>query len=315
MALLFPNPGIIASMQRVPSAPPALVVPTARYWRLVILARPYEITTADIAEIEFATTIGGSNIALSKTYAASEGTASAAFDGNAATQWAPNKSNLPGKWISVDFGSAIQPAEVRVRAFSTIGGRTPTVYCLQASDDNSTWQSVCILEYGVFGNGELKALPVVAQDMTAAESNARAWRIFITNIVTPANNETRVNEITFHPTFGGSALGAQADFAWSAKSHSGAGTSGRAGPAFDANTSSVSIQNEGSLLPVHWGFARATPVGVMEECQINPAGAAGEKITEMDVQWSPDGVNWTTKKSFTGIGSWTNGTFKSFDLR
>lgn len=290
-------------------------VPTARYWRHVILARPYEITTADIAEIEFYETVGGANIATGKSYSASEGTASAAFDGSTVTQWVPNKSNLPGKWITVDFGTPVLPAQVGLRAFSTIGARTGTVYCLQASDDNSNWTSVCILEYGVFGNEELKKLPVVRQDMTNVESNARAWRVYITGIVTPANNETSVNEITFHPTFGGSALGAQADFAWAAKSHEGAGAWGRAGPAFDANTGTVSIQNEGSLLPVHWGFARAAPVGVMEECQINPAGAAGEKITEMSVQWSVDGVNWNTKKSFSGVGSWTNGTFKSFDLR
>lgn len=296
---------------------PPLVLQPARYWEWIVLARPYSNTTADIAEIGLTLTPGGSNICLGGTATSAIDTPAQAIDNNSLSFWVPAHTDIPGASIRVDLGSPELPVEATIQPHSTLPQRTPTVYLLRQSDDGVTYRPVQVLEYaGPFtasgGVGITQAVALAQHDFSDVEANARGWRISAE--VLEGGDRLNVAEVAFCPTFGGSAIAIQENRAFCSSNSTLVGADGNPQRAFDGSTASFT---QGRFaLPNHFGFVSPSPVGVMEEVQVAPAGGLStEKMSEMSVGWTVDGVTWHTKKSFTGISGWSNGVHKSFDLR
>lgn len=120
-----------------------------RYWRL----RPVESTGLNyvyIAEIQFATSVGGANVAtggvvsasseFSVTYAPSK-----AFDANTTTYWSPANGGFAayngtyyttGEYIQYVFASAVDLVEMKITAMSSL---YPLSLALFWSDDGVKW--------------------------------------------------------------------------------------------------------------------------------------------------------------------------------
>ncbi len=287
----------------------------ARYWRWRPLASPSAIGASDTltATLLLALSVGGADIASGQSATASSGTASVLFDVNAASLWGANTLDLPTQWVEVDLGTSQLPAEVGIQAHTSLPELTPNVWLLQSGDTSPAINPVMIIEVPPFTvpGGEWQKVPVVQQDMTDVEANARGWRVTVNAVA--SGSQARAQEIEFAPTFGGATIGAQGDYAFVQLQNLGVGGSGRPKQAFDKDAGTYTQTS--NLMPNYFGFIRATPVGVMEEMLFTPQVATGYWPTDITVDWTVDGINWHTKKAFPSVTGLVAGVPASFDLR
>jgi hypothetical protein len=64
-----------------------------------------------------------------------------AIDGNMGTRWETGTSQVPGMWLQIDFGAAIQLQKV---IFDSTGSNSdfPAAYHVQISPDGSSWETI-----------------------------------------------------------------------------------------------------------------------------------------------------------------------------
>ncbi len=302
-------PGIVNS-HRFGGGGPSL---TARYWQFLPLAWPDTTGPIQVGEIGLAASSGGTNLCAGGTASASHGTAANAFDGTAATGWQANPDNAqtPGAlWLKYDCGGLVTASHFFVHAGSNgdEGKRAAPVWLVRNSEDGIAYSPIMVVEFsgGVFSNGERRDVALAVADFEDVEANARGWEYVVSS---PSSGEGWHRECEFGAIYGGSSIGAQGNYAYTTNPYIYAADNGLPRRMFDGNTGSLFV----NLFNSRVGFVRAAPVGAMEEMRFNPEG--GAQPGALAVRWTVDGITWNTKKSFSGITGWSNGTFKSFDLR
>ena len=290
----------------------------AAYWKFIPLAWPDSTGTLIVGDIGLAATSGGANLLTGGTATAGVGTAANAFDGNLGNRWTPTAVNAAAgtAWVKYACAAPILPVEF----FATAGGNSgdkggmPTVWLIQNSADDVAYNSVMIAEFAAYASDGQKQTAALAQaDFEDIEANARGWEYNMTGHPQGASGGGWLREIEFRPTYGGSASTGHADYCYVTRPYAGSGDDGKPRRLFDGNTSSLNVSVGTPYTPCRFGFIRAEPIGVMEELRINPE--SGDQATALTARWTVDGINWHDKKAFSSITGWSNGTFKSFDLR
>lgn len=264
------------------------------YWRL-FATNTNSGTVVNVGELAFKDA-GGSTIA------ATGGTASAssndgnlpasAFDGNLASIW--RATSGANEWLSYHFTAPVAVAKV-VPYTPTSGtdfiNRAPLDCKLQYSSDGVTWSdSFSFSNYlPVSGYGE--TYPFVAPP----SGYHRAWRLFCVN--NNGDAVIRIEELEFRATAGGADQ--TSTVATDGRSTSSSGTSTAA---FDGTTTpwtSVGNVNEW----VAFIFAAAVKV---EEIAVKSGSVsfATRSPKDMLLQYSDDGITWTTQKTFASQTGW-----------
>lgn len=120
------------------SAPPA-----ARYWRIYATEVQNSVYMG-AHEIEFKSSIGGSDATGSGTAISSNGSPASAFDDNMSTRPLIELDANGEAWIGYDFGSGndIQILEVTIKCGDSVEDIIPKNYRVEYSDDASSWTSV-----------------------------------------------------------------------------------------------------------------------------------------------------------------------------
>ena len=261
-----------------------------RYWRLFIFENAGQSYT-DIAEISMASSTGGANLCTGGTAASSSSYNSSflpgnAFDGNPSTSWATSDGSASNSWISYDFGSAVDIAEVKITARNDANDTSwPTYMALQSSDDNSNWTNVCYFVASL-SEGSTQTFEVYTGSVLDAH---RYWRVFI---LTNAGQSgyTDIAEIEMRTTSGGANLCTGG----SAASSSSYNSSYLPANAFDGNPSTSWASVNGSPLNqwVSYDFGSAKSVGYLTLAARNDTSDNSWPAL-VELQFSDDGASWS----------------------
>lgn len=279
-------------------------------WRLIPHG-PQHRDSVFIADIEMAATVGGANLCTGGTASSTgmTGTAANAFDGSQATycNTAANSSDLAT--YRYTFSAPVSIGEVRLLMTnsSTFHEQGPLGFSLQASGDGgSTWQTMALITgLAAWTLAESRAFTIGAVPLVTGlgRSNARGWRVNTTAI--PGSGQLEIAEIIFAATAGGSAI-AGAGYGASACHN---GFVRPASQAFDANTSTIWSPNNTTIGRVARFFSAAQDIA---EVRIAAGSTANRAPGDFTVQFTEDGVNWTTALTQTGVTGWSSGSYKTF---
>ncbi len=292
----------------------APVVPVvALDWRLVPHG-PQHRDSVFIADIEMAATAGGPNLCTGGTASSTgmTGTAANAFDGSQATycNTAANSSDLAT--YRYTFAAPVSIGEVRLfmTNSSTFHEQGPLGFSLQASaDGGATWVTVALVTgLAAWSLAESRAFAItpVAMPVGLGRSNARGWRVN-TTAVAGGSGQVEIAEIIFAATVGGSAI-AGAGYGASACHN---GFVRPASQAFDANTSTIWSPNNTTVGRIARFFSAAQDIA---EVRIAAGSTANRAPGDFTVQFTEDGVNWTTALTQTGVTGWSSGSYKTFTV-
>lgn len=272
--------------------------PTSTQWRLNITARYTSANWTSIKDMEFRSTIGGSNIATGGTASASHNNsganpASNAFDGNAATQWQTGTATLPN-WIQYTFATAVTVEQVSITQFAL--GDNPITFDVQYWD-GSFW----VTYWSVFGTGWNSGTTRVFTNGTKV-----LWRLNVVQTVN-TSNFIAVREIEFHSTHGGADLTSAAP-----SDGAGAHASLNVGAAYQAFDNGTNNWDPGAGTKPSWvGWMFAATQNITEIAITGPA-STGDAPSSITVDyWS--GSAWVNVYTNTTVGSWTAGQVKTFN--
>lgn len=197
-----------------------------RYWRIYIDSTTSGI--ANLAEVAFRTTEGGSNVISGGTPFSSSNFAiplhqdSNAIDGNQTTTWA-SVNGQPSFW-GYDFGSGNEKNIVEFTIQAGVLNQMPLVCRLQFSDDNVTWITKFSFAPGTWGtvaqirtfNSSNKTLnaPGYSAILAAPSSHADvqiSWPVTFHGFLQSGPNEVFLvavdgNGIVYHVGFGDSDI-------------------------------------------------------------------------------------------------------------
>jgi hypothetical protein len=323
----FMSAGVIASMQRVYGPG---VGGTHRYWEFYPLAAAG--TANQIAEIEMAATVGGANVAGSKTYSSvsvyapdySDPGAAFAGDGDTSrTNRTGQLGNTFGCTLRVDFGSLQTIQEFRVQMGTPYSTNPLLAFVARGSDDLSSWTS-----YGVFTNitwtsaSQMQSFPLTAAMPTSGRSNARGWRLWF-----DANNGGGfcvVSDVIFAATASGAGFNTHPNGNPGSLSSGGNAIGSRTTATYAANNYEKGMAGSASPAAQYWGtnFTSGHFVGFVTaatqdcvEARIISFGASSQVNAPKDgkIEYTTDFVTWTAIDSWTGITTgWNTGVTRSF---
>lgn len=303
----------------------AVGVGTHRYWRIYIPPRGVSgvqsILQLEMYESQFGPNVctGGTPSAsstLSGTYPASD-----AFDGNLGdtgsstlTSLWVSQSGTTEEWLAYDFGAGNDKEIVAIGMFGRIGsfiGQVPTGFSIEYSDDGSTW-SEAWSESGLSWSGfEFKRLvnpAYVEPGYSGSPHGAHPyWRFY--SMAADNDDAVALAEFQFRATPGGvdQATGGtpSASSVWS-------GALGVAN-AFDDDPGSLwSAANNSYAAWLAYEFAAGTEtaqVAITARTDV----AANTSPGEFAIQWSDDGVLWTTAWAEVGETGWSLGETRTYD--
>jgi len=292
----------------------AIPVPTTTHWRIVPHGG-YNGDAVFIAELEWASSAGGANLATGGTPSNLSGTLTGpigqAFDGNTGTWANTSADNSDLTDYGYIFASAITPYEVRVQAGTSFFTVAPVGFTVQFSmDSGATWESYCIFTgIGTFTSAEKKTfvLPALSIVTGLGRANARGWRINCT----ADNGAGQVNmaELSFSATSGGASL-TPAGYTCSASHNS---FSRPAAQAFDGNNATIWSTNNNAVGRLGAVFSTPTDIAEARITMISTNDTAAPK--DFTVQYSEDCVTWVTAATFTGINTgWVAATARAFSV-
>jgi F5/8 type C domain. len=282
---------------------------THSYWRLFVTNNNGNASFIALAELEFLdgtgaliAATGGSAIASSVV---TGGSAADAFDSSTSTSWATTSGVVTDSWIGYQFPSPVGVEGVRLGAKSVNPDQTPKDCTLQYSDDGMSWTDVFSFTNRLWVREAYTQFPE-----TLGDGYHRAWRVFAINV--DGGSGVSMQELELRATAGGadqtSSPGSN-DGNSSGRAISSFVTGGGNEPwrAFD-NTSAnwfISSANGGSANS--WiGYIFPDPVKV-EEISITAASTNFNRTPkDMLLQYSDDGVNWETQKTFPSQTGWSS---------
>jgi hypothetical protein len=146
------------------------------YWRVVSLGNTFG-TYTELAEVVFASTVGGATLCTGGTPLCSGIVpgfpASYAFDGVPTTVWADYGAT---GWIGYHFASAVDPVEVRLTARIDGSGdwnAAPSSLRVDYSDDGTTWTSAGTYTASAWSAGQTQTFAVPEHSAIPSCSDAR----------------------------------------------------------------------------------------------------------------------------------------------
>ena len=147
-------------------------------------------------------------------------------------------------------------------------------------------------------------------DSARGGSPHRYWRINITN----ANTHCSIDEIEMADSVGSPDQCVGGSVITSGQWPDGGGYSHAATNAFNNSTGGVADSWASSAQYSGWiGYVFPWPV-LVGEVRIFPRAVGSQSPRDFTIQWSDDGVAWTTVATVTGKTSWTAGVFTSFPI-
>lgn len=279
-------------------------LPTHRYWRLDF-THSYYIA---IAEIEMHTTVGGAD-ACSGGTAGSSGSfggnvAASAFDNNNATFFESAGATGPF-YVSYDFGAGNekQILEVSFTSNPTYSAEHPQKVGVSYSDDGSSWTV---------------AMPLKACETWSSTQVTATYRLSGAD----ATSYWRINA-------SGSALGSYCEISELELRVGGVDQTAPGGPAkadtvfstsyaalaFDNSTTTVWGSNSG--FP-HWLYYRFPVDTAITEYVITSGPSLGSHNgyapNAWTLEYSGDGVTWTTADTQSGIAAWGDQESRTYTL-
>lgn len=282
-----------------------------RYWRL-LFSLSNDATYLEVGEAAFRATSGGTNQASGGTPSASTEysgsyTAAKAFDSSTSTNWSTTAGTTVGSWLKYDFGSAVTVLQIAITTPTSGPSTAPKTWDVQYSDDNSSWTTAWSVTNQT---GWRTAQTRVFTDPAAAPGGGAHyhWRLLFTAIGS-TSGYYEFAEVEMRSTAGGSdRTGSGLGFAVSSTDFDATLV---AANAFDNNTATswctaTSFQS-GAWLQYVFNTAPAI-AAVTLRADTSPQYAPGG----FDIQYSDDGVSWTTAWSVTGQTGWTSGQTRTF---
>lgn len=271
------------------------------YWRVLVLAVDNDTSTS-LEEVEFRTSIGGSQAATGGT-AISGGDngsfpASNAFDGTS-NIWVSdgNVKNSAREWIGYHFASSVDIAEVAIKSRSSNFDQTPRVFRVEYSDDGSAWSIASIHATPAWTASLTRTFTVSAN----FSGEKRFWRLELYN----ANGYIGSSEIELRATLGGAQLCTGGAGFIDGNTARFGGT--LADTVFDGSTSASAILSN-TTDPKYWGYCFPSAPGTIVQLSFRnrdsggvtdaPSGTDGIRLA-----YSDDGDSWTQ------VGSWTPATW------
>jgi len=291
-----PLPSVVNPFWRSP-----VVVGPRRYCRLMWMGSEDGVFQT-VAEIEFAATPSGADLATGGSVIASTRIVNPAnaFDNNTSTLAVRvATSDLDDLWIGYDFTAPVTVQEVRITAEATDFNRTPTAFFVQVSDDNVTWQTVCLhVTSTAWTTGQVRAFAVPGSfEVMNTRETARVWRINV------SNNHGNATTAWFDTTYMQSSGGANLATGGVPFSDNCEGQSFPPANAFNGTLTDRFSSNFGTV-PVFLWYCFSTapnPTHITLASGNTRQDAMPEAFT---VDWTADGTNWNTVASFTGVPSW-----------
>ena len=278
-----------------------------RYWR--IYTNSTEGNRISIAEIELRESAGGADQTGSGSATASvnSGTAGNSVDNNSSSEWRGAFGDNPPQWWSYDFGAGttkdIDEWEISSDVTGTWADDAPLHFELQFSDDNSTWTTV---EGGnVFVSSWSAGESRTYNPDTIFEKGHTFWRILLTQNVQhclakvefrefvsgntvlgmPGVDLRALNNVAGHSI--NTCLDTDFTDQWIAE-----------GNGFGGNTS-ITVEFPGRF--------------VLKEVALTSCDGAqplGSTSKDYTIQYSDNGLDWTTVHTESISGSWSNATEK-----
>lgn len=282
-------------------------VPPSRYWRLRHLAVNGSTDPwPRMGEVIFAATSGGAQIATGGTAIGSTGFAigrefANAFDGLLAeangTRFISPQRTTPG-FVGYDFGSVVSIGAVGIVSPTTEFATTVGAVGIEYSNDNINWlpaePSLPLLSWGSEETRWIAVRPVIG----ATKAQARIWRV--ANWTHSGGIFPGWHKTFFRATSGGAQL------ATGGQHYGNRGTNGgvSAWRCFDGSlTSSLfGVAASQSERFVQYVFPTA-PNPAFFAIRKPTGGNIADDPESFDLQWSCDGVNFTTALSVSGLSS------------
>ena len=286
---------------------------TAQHWRLRITAWN---SFPSISGLEFAK-LGEEmpsipTASASSTNAGAPNGADGAFDGNVANWWGP--TTAVESWIAGDFGA---PIEVNVARFMGRNGtiQYPTAAVVEYSDNGMDWTSartvsglVAAPNAGFFDKSVsgrwFKQIPL---DVVPADSKC-LWRLRITAF----NLSASIAKLEFRESLGGPQI-----LASPPKAHDPSPLNYGTMPPESALDGSASTFWAGNSSPNGIIFEmdnRSVDVAQISITVRNDGGDNFQVPETFSLDWSDDGVTWTTVQTWSPGQTWTAGETKTFDV-
>lgn len=287
-------------------------LPRVRYWRIVPLGTAYAGTPwFSLNEVTMAASSGGAQLATGGTaigagsgFSVGNGFANA-FDGSAATfVQGITPATTPSCWIGYVFPSAVSIGAIGITARSTAETETLAGFVPQYSTDGVTWTSLePSLPMPTWTPSETK-WTTLSKPSSNTRAKARLWRIG--NIL--GGGSRGMHKVYYRATSGGATLcvgGAH----WGLN-----GTNATVAPyrCFDGTLVS-SLFGTADNGFVNYLFPTAPNPGFLA-IQKPTSGNVATDPTSFDIQWSPDGVTFTTALSVPTPGTWTSGETKEWTI-
>lgn len=274
---------------------PAVSAGPHEYWRL----RPAgaEDEYMEITLIEMAATPGGANQCTGGTAVTSDWTnPSQAFAG--ALDWAErfNTIGIDTTWIGYQFTAPVSVREIRLTASPTRPDRCPRVAFVDSSDDGVTWTPRgWIFDAAVYPAGSAtKTFEVLP--LATSQATARFWGV---DVYGNGGGWTTIAELEFMTSAGGASL-CVGGVAWGSRFRIGNptdyGFDGTNTTAWQAGTGIV----EGRL---QYAFPSA-PNPTHMALQARSAFLT-DTPTDWRIQYTLDGITWTTVRDVSGETGWT----------
>jgi hypothetical protein len=258
-----------------------------RYWRILIALNDGGGVHAG-QQCQFRAVAGGPNVATGGT-----ATASSTFGGFSVTnlfantgQWASGGNGL--EWVEYDFGAGVTKDIVEVvwqARTDNSQNQTPDVFCLQFSDDNSTWTDRCYMHKTGWTLGQTI---VFTQGTTPGGSHIN-WGFAPTAVPSAYS----INELQHRATIGGSSL----DVGGTASDGFDDGTN-VASHAFDGSNSTVWATSI-NRLPNYILYALPSSSAVAQVAITAENSNPSKTPTAGNVIYSDDGLCWSIAYSVT----------------
>lgn len=288
-----------------------------RYWRMYITANNgysggfYMV----IGELQFRTSIGGSNVATGGTPISDSSfsgrPASNAFDGNTSTSWASAGTGLP-HYIGYDFGAGNEKDIVEMSVLPADQlAQWPTDWQLQYSDDGSTWSTLFRVQFTDWSSSGPFVFNTSSNRNPESNGASTFWRLRSTAV--DASSVVAVTTLVMRTSAGG-ADQCSGGMAFASTVQEPSPTDGMAANAFDgAATSGGNLTSWRGYTVAEWIGYRFASAKTITEIGITARVAFPNQSPKNFVLEYWDGSAYQTAFTITGQSGWAAGETRYFN--